>query len=247
MDRSAPAMAMDKKTALMRIDAFAKLPRGVLAQLSEVSGLQHIGRGSTLFRENERAHFVYAIVDGRVSLVTGAEREESIVDFVDDGDIILIPPALLQLPYMATAKATTDVLALLIPAADFRHLAETELPFAVIVTRILAAQWRLLLKNFTQARAGDAEQRLIRYLLERAGTRQGAAKFSLPGSKRELAAHLGMTPETLSRALKRLSVLGVATSGANIEIVSVARLKTSTQDSRSQMRGELASTSDHHL
>jgi CRP/FNR family transcriptional activator FtrB len=240
-------MAMDKKTALARIDALAKLPRGVLAQLGEVSGLQRIGRGSTLFREGERAHFVYAIVDGRVSLVTGAEREESIVDFVDSGDVILVPPALLDLPYMATARATTDVLALLIPASDFRRLAEAELPLAVAVNRILAAQWRLLLKNFTQARAGDAESRLIRYLLERAGARHGAAKFSLPGSKRELAAHLAMTPETLSRALKRLSALGVTTSGADIEIASVAQLKASTQDSPPQTREELASTSDQRL
>ncbi|MCC6207356.1 MAG: cyclic nucleotide-binding domain-containing protein [Gammaproteobacteria bacterium] len=224
-------MAIDKKTALSRIAPFSALPRPLISKLADLSGIQHIGKGSTLFRQGERAHFVYALVEGNVSLISGPEREETIADFMAAGDIILVPPALLRLPYMVTARAVTDLLVLMIPAEDFRQLAEAELSLSVSLNRMLASHWRLLLRHLTQTKSRDADTRLIQYLIDSAGTSAGPAKFTLPGSKRDLAAHLGVTPETLSRSLKRLGRLGVKTTGSEIEIEDLARLAALFQHS----------------
>ena len=129
-------MAMDKTTALLRITSLSDLPRPLIHQLADVSGMQRIGKGSTLFREGEHAHFVYALIEGRVSLISGPEHEETIADFMEAGDIILVPPALLELPYMVTAKAVTDLLVVLIPAEEFRHMAETELALSVALKSV---------------------------------------------------------------------------------------------------------------
>lgn len=217
-------MAIDKLSALSRITAFAGLPDQTLARLAEMSGLQRIGRGATMFCEGERAHYVYAIVEGRVTLVSGTEADESIAEFLDSGDTVLIPPVLLDLPYMATGRTTSDVLALLIPAADFRRLAETDLSFATAINRILAGHWRLLLKHLQQAKTRTADTRIAQYLLDNVENEAATQTFSLPGSKRQLAAHLGVTPETLSRSFKRLGALGVRTKGSEITVASVARL-----------------------
>jgi CRP/FNR family transcriptional activator FtrB len=80
------------------------------------------------------------------------------------------------------------------------------------------------LRQLTYAKSHDADTRLAKYLVDLSGRSAGPARLSLPGSKKELAAHLGMTPATLSRSLKRLSPLGVKTSGADIEIEDMARL-----------------------
>ena len=224
-------MAIDKKTALSRIAPFSALPRPLISKLADLSGIQHIGKGSTLFRQGERAHFVYALVEGNVSLISGPEREETIADFMAAGDIILVPPALLRLPYMVTARAVTDLLVLMIPAEDFRQLAEAELSLSVALNRMLASHWRLLLRHLTQTKSRDADTRLIQYLIDSAGASTGPAKFTLPGSKRDLAAHLGVTPETLSRSLKRLGRLGVKTTGSEIEIEDLARLAALFQHS----------------
>jgi CRP/FNR family transcriptional activator FtrB len=217
-------MAMDKTTALSRIPSLSELPRTLIDKLVEVSGIQRIGKGSTLFREGEHAHFVYALIEGSVSLVSGPRREETIADFIDAGDIILVPPALLGLPYMVTAKAVTDLLVVLIPAEEFRRMAETELALAVALNRLLAGHWRLLLRHLTQTKSRDADTRLVQFLIDGAGVTRGAARFTLPGSKQDLAAHLGMTPATLSRSLKRLSPLGVKTAGSDVQIENIARL-----------------------
>ncbi len=224
-------MTMDKTAALMRIPCLRDLPKPLIVKLTDMAGIQRIGKGSTLFREGEQAHFVYALAEGCVSLVSGSPREETIAEFMDTGDIVLVPPALLGLPYMVTAKAVTDLVAILIPAAEFRHMAETELALSVSLNRLLAAHWRFLLRHLTQTKSRGADTRLARYLMDSVGAIHGAAHFLLPGSKKELAAHLGMTPATLSRSLKRLGRLGVKTKGADLEIEDIARLNELFQHS----------------
>ena len=83
----------------------------------------------------------------------------------------------------------------------------------------------------------DADTRLAKYLVDLSGRSAGPARLSLPGSKKELAAHLGMTPATLSRSLKRLSPLGVKTSGADIEIEDMARLCATRSKPASEQPG----------
>jgi CRP/FNR family transcriptional activator FtrB len=218
-------MPLDTLTAVSKIKGFAGLPEAVKEGIARTSGLQNIGRGSLLFREGERPHFVYALIEGRISLHTGhGDTTGGIADFLDAGDAILIPPALLDLPYMATARATTDVLALLIPAEQFRRLAESDLSFAVVVNRILATHWRLLLKQLKQAKTRDADTRVARFLLDNIRGDANTVTVRLPSSRRQLASHLGMTPETLSRAFRRLRDAGITSSGSEISVESVSRL-----------------------
>ncbi|HSC17962.1 MAG TPA: helix-turn-helix domain-containing protein [Rhizomicrobium sp.] len=216
---------MDKLTAVSKIKGFGVLPETVRQRIAAGSGLQHIDRGSSLFREGERAHFVYAVIEGAISLHAGQDNASGgIADFLGAGDAILIPPALLDLPYMATARAVTDVLVLLIPAVEFRRLAESELSFAIVINRTLAMHWRLLFKQLRQAKTRDADTRVARFLLDNIHGEVNTATVLLPSSRRQVAAHLGMTPETLSRAFRRLRDAGITSRGSEVLVKSVSQL-----------------------
>ena len=66
----------------------------------------------------------------------------------------------------------------------------------------------------------------LAYLLARATPGEGGgASFDLPLSKSELASRLGITPESLSRALKRLAGAGVTTHGRTVVIDDVEALR----------------------
>jgi len=221
-------MTDSKLSALLRIESLAALPASLLDRMAAIAGLQRIGKGSTLFREGESAHFVYGLVEGVVALESGPPGEETITEFLDKGDILLVPPALLRLPYMVTGRAVTDLVVILLPAEEFRHLAETEISLSSALNRVLSSHWRLLLRHLTYTKCQDADTRLSKYLTDLSGGDRGPARLTLPGSKKELAAHLGMRPATLSRSLKRLSALGVRTKGADIEIADIARLSVNS-------------------
>jgi CRP/FNR family transcriptional activator FtrB len=216
---------MDKTTALSRIASFSRLPQTTLDKLADLSGLQHIGKGSVLFREGEQAHFVYALVEGSISLLHGPRHEEIIAEFMDAGEIVLIPPALLGIPYMITAKAVTDLLIIMIPSAEFIRLSQTEFAFSVMLNNMLAKQWRLLLRHLVQTKSRGADTRVIQYLLNSTDIADGSVRLVLSGSKKDMAAHLCITPETLSRSLKRLGRMGVTTTGQEIHIDDVSRLR----------------------
>ena len=217
-------MPIETDEALTKITAFSGLPLPLLARLAGLAGIQRVSKGSILFQEGERAHYIYGIVEGSVALSSREKGGETVADFIAAGDLILVPPALLQLPYMVTAQATGDLLAVMLPAEEFRHLAETEIELSAALNRLLCGDWRLLLHHLLQAKTHSAEARLKNYLIDLAGRHKGPANLTLPGSKKDLAAHLGVTPETLSRSFKRLSRHGVSTNGTEIRIKDLMRL-----------------------
>lgn len=219
------AMPMQMDSALGKIHAFSRLSPGVLQQLASLAGMQRVSKGSVLFREGERADFIYGVVEGAVTLTSGPDHNESIAEFIGPGDLVLVPPALLETAYMVSGYAASDLLIVMISAAEFRRLSETEISLSVALNRLLCTHWRLLLRQVLNTKTHDADSRLKNYLLDLAGKTSGPARITLPGSKKDLAAHLGVRRETLSRSLKRLAFLGVHSDGHEIAIDDLANLR----------------------
>lgn len=222
-------MPIEMDQALGKISALSGLSPKIRTQLSALAGMQRVSKGSVLFREGERADFLYGLVEGTVTLFSGSAESETIAEFMGAGDLLLVPPALLRAPYMVSAQASSDLLVVMIPAAEFRRLAESEISLAVAVNRLLSTHWRLLMRQIIHTKTCDADTRLKNYLLDLAGKTSGTAQFRLWGSKKDLAAHLGVRQETLSRSLSRLARLGVRSNGSNIEIDDISRLSPPAQ------------------
>ena len=213
-----------KREALQRVGLFSGLPQASFDRIVSMSFVQRFGEDSILFAEGDRPDFVYAVAAGQVSLVTAARSGNWVMEFFGPGATLLLPAAILDLPFLLTARAMSEGLVMLIPAYDFRHEMEKDVHIAAATAAEVARQWRLMLSQLKELKAQNAEERLAGYILSRCPAHNGSMSLPMPGYKRDLASRLGMTPETFSRTMKRLSAAGVRSDGDAIVIEDVARL-----------------------
>jgi CRP/FNR family transcriptional activator FtrB len=209
---------------LKRIELFAPLPAASLERLAEVSGLQRFSNHGYLFREGEEPDFVYCFVEGGIVLVGGADGQEAVIEFFGPGESVLLPAALLGLPYLVSARATSDGQALLIPASRLREQLNDDVALAAQCARVLSRHWRVLIGQIKEIKTHGAAERLAHFLISQSEKTKGPATLILPGMKKEVATRLGIKPETLSRTLKKLRDYGVDTEGDTIRIASLERL-----------------------
>ncbi len=221
-------MSHPRLSYLKKIGLFAPLPEASLARLAEVAGLQRFSNHGYLFREGEEPDFIYSFVEGGIVLVGGVDGQEAVIEFFGPGESVLLPAALLGLPYLVSARATSDGQALLIPAGKLRQLIDEDVALAAQCARVLSRHWRGLIRQIKEIKTQGAAERLAHFLIAQAAKTKGPATLVLPGMKKEVATRLGIKPETLSRTLKKLRDYGVETEGDTIRIASLERLAALT-------------------
>lgn len=209
---------------LRKIELFATLPEASQERIAEVAGLQRFSNHSYLFRQGEEPDFVYCLIEGGVVLVSERDTQEAVIEFFGPGESVLLPAALLALPYLVSARATSDGQVLLVPAHRLRQLINIDAALAAQCARVLSKHWRVLISQLKDIKTQDATERLARFLISQTEAAEGPVTLALPGMKKEVATRLGIKPETLSRTLKKLRSHGVSTHGDSIEIAAVERL-----------------------
>ena len=217
-------MAHPRIPALRKIALFADLPDESLLRIADVAGLQRFSAQAYLFREGEEPDFVYSFVEGGVVLVTGNGEKEAVIEFFGPGESVLLPAALLGLPYLVSARATCDGQALLIPAAKLRKLIDEDIALAAQCARTLSRHWRVLISQIKEIKTHSALERVAHFLVSQTERTTGPATLALPGMKKEVATRLGITPETLSRTLRTLKKYGVEAEGDTFRIAAVERV-----------------------
>ena len=212
---------------LKQMPLYADLGPGVAERIFRNAVLQTVPRGSIVFHQGDKAEFVHILLSGEVALIAEDEKlGPTIIEFFPAGEIFVAPAGLLELPYLVSAKAIGESRILMLPADHFRRLMANEPALAIAMTRALSRHWRLLVKQIKELKLKSASQRVGSYLLSKAPVRDGTAKFQLAEERKMIAARLGMTPESLSRAFAQLKTMGISGRGRNIEIADVKKLRS---------------------
>lgn len=209
---------------MKKVALYSGLPAASLARIAEVAGLQRFSNHGFLFREGEEPDFIYSFIEGGIVLVGGADGHEAVIEFFGPGESVLLPAAILGLPYLVSARATSDGQALLVPASKLRQFIEDDVAVAAQCARVLSRHWRGLISQIKEIKTHGAAERLAHFLISQADKVTGSATLILPGMKKEVATRLGIKPETLSRTLKKLREYGVESEGDSIRIASLERL-----------------------
>ena len=195
-------------------------------------------KGDLLFLEGEEARHLFVLAEGRVEMFRIRP---------DGGEVtlhVLAAPALvacaalfLDRAYPANARVISGEARLVaVPGGPFLGLLDLRPDLARRMIAALAGRIAELANSLDSRGGRSAPARVAGWLMaqpaEKAGvggtTRAGAGRagaVEIPSSKRALATTLGMTPETLSRALARLRADGVIeVVGRRVEIADPAAL-----------------------
>ena len=111
------------------------------------------------------------------------------------------------------------------PRKIFRELTETSPAFARHLLRTVHSRQRLLVDHIERVTVHDAGGRVINYLLSLTREQSGKERITLPIAKRDLAAHLAIQPETLSRVFAKMKSRSILEQAGGDLIVDIGELR----------------------
>jgi len=166
----------------------------------------HLRAGQSLFSQGDRANAFYIVVNGAMKLFrVSPQGTEKIMRLVRGGQsfaesvLFSDPP---RYPVHAQAAEDTQLLAIERDAylQLLRESFDTCRAVMAQMTQRIYAHWN----EIEALSLHGAVPRVARYLLEQLAS-QGGPTVRLPLPKVQIAAQLGLAPETLSRALRKLT------------------------------------------
>jgi CRP/FNR family transcriptional regulator len=204
----APSLGRPRAVAVPFV---ADEPEDALSVLDGIGTSRRLARGQELFAEGDRAVSYFKVVSGSVRLLRlMPDGRRHVVDFFVAGDHFAFSP-LQAYPYSAEGVVDSAVVAYPRRSVEqliVRHPALARRLFELLSRELASAQDQLLLLG-----RKNAQERLASFLLmqlERAGQATAARpQLELVMSRTDIADHLGLTIETVSRGLTQLRRHGV--------------------------------------
>lgn len=166
--------------------------------LAEIGIPKNVAKNETLFGEGEKGYALYICAKGKIQLTKeGADLQDIVVRIIQPGEVFGEVILFEQDTYPVTATALTDSIVFILPKKQFHDLLN-KVSFRNDFIVFLMNKLRYLTKRMTQMQAHEVDQRFILYLKEN----YPKSNRIIPGmSKKDMAAAIGTTPETLSRVL----------------------------------------------
>lgn len=214
---------------LAALAMFKALDDATLARLAAATTLRRLARGERLFSKGDAATHMYVVVHGEIRLIARSPaRGERLTGVVGAGRSFGEPVMFLERPAMVDAEAATDALVLqLAKEAVFAEI-ERSPRFARRVIASLSQRSESLVQEIERQALGGGRERLVDYLVRRAGSAPGPRQFTLPATKAAIASQLSLTPEHFSRLLRDLAAAGLLQmQGRRISVPDVQRLAAS--------------------
>jgi CRP/FNR family transcriptional regulator len=194
---------------LTNTDLFGQFSDRSKALIAGIAQPRELSKGETLFMEGEQGTAVYLLATGMVQLSKSSAdgARMVVVKSVKQGELFAEVILFEEDRYPATATAVKNSLVVSIPKRRFLDLLDNKEFRAEFITLLLRKQ-RYLTERLRSLVTLETDGRLFHYLRQHFGP----AERIVPGmSKKDLAAAINATPETLSRLLLKLKKQGLLT------------------------------------
>jgi len=196
--------------------------------------------GQALFLEGHPCHGLHCVSEGLLALRKSDDAGNSVIlRLVQPGETLGYPAFFGRMTYIASAEVLREARVCFFPVRSVQEILERSPSLRDGFLHLLAEE----LRGFGEARLRDATLPLARRLadlllelLPTCGERPGdgrGARLTLPISRRDLAAMLGVRPETVARAVKQFGDAGLAEfDGREVAVPDLGRLKRAARGGR---------------
>ena len=180
-----------------------------LRGIEQFSARVRFAKNETIFNEGDDVGHAYKIVSGMVRLCKHTQDgRRQIADF-------LLPETLFGIidrgEYGFSAEAVTDVVLVAYPRAQIDRMAATTTGVADRILAVLTEQFMAMQRHLVVLGCQSAKERVASFLLlltDRSGTEPGDC-LDLSMGRQDIASHLGLTIETVCRAITELKREGL--------------------------------------
>ncbi|WP_417681227.1 Crp/Fnr family transcriptional regulator [Roseibium sp.] len=193
-------------------------------------------RGEVLFVQGDPASAFYVVLDGWIKLYRmTVAGEEAVVGIFTKGQSFAEAAAFTAGMFPVSAECVTDARLLMFPSNRLfdRIRQNPELGLSMLAST--SQHLHGLVHQIQQLKAHTGAQRLAEFMLALAPVEAGACTIALPYDKALIAGHLGMKPESLSRAIARLKEVGVTVKRNMATIHDVDRLRNFFEQERAEV------------
>jgi len=176
----------------------AEVPR---RELSAICDVRPVKKRSYLFHEGEPGGSMFLLAEGNMQLHKNTEDgREVVIRIVKPGEVFAEVVLFEQERYPVSARAVADSSVLVFPKAGIHRLLAEE-GFRNGFIAMLMAKQRYLARRIQELSTKDVEYRFFAFLSSHYGEKE---TLHIPLSKKDIAAAIGTTPESLSRLILRL-------------------------------------------
>lgn len=193
------------KTDMLRMLDFTEMFGGLSEKskivLSEIAIPKTLQKGEVLFHEEDKGFALYILGSGSIQLSkAGPEDKEVVVKIVQPGEVFGEVILFEKDCYPVSAVALKMSNIFILPKRQFISLLDNP-DFRNDFITLLMHKQRYLTERIMQMQSHEVDHRFFLFLKNHFGTKSRI----VPGiSKKDMAAAIGTTPETLSRLLFRL-------------------------------------------
>ena len=211
---------------LARLPLFNRMEPEALEYMLSDAWVQEFERGHVLFIHGEPAERFYVIFDGWVKLFRETiAGDESVIAVFAAGESFAEAAMFDEAEYPVSSVTVEDSRLLVVPADSFVQKLRGDGDYALNMMASMSRHLRTLVRQIEQLAAKTSTQRVAGFLVRLCPDDCNSAVVSLPLEKSLIAGRLGMQPETFSRSLKKLRVIGVSNSRSRVRIEDVPALR----------------------
>jgi CRP-like cAMP-binding protein len=191
-----------------------------LEVLLSSSHIADFPEGQEIVQQGDTPAYMYYINQGRVkTLRYSAEGKEATFRLLSAGETFMEAVIFMGGQSPVNAKAIESSKLLLIPAETVRRHARQDSQFACNLLKIVTRHYKEAMQQIDSIVTKNPVNRLGYYFLKQHLAQDSASMdVAIPFQKSVIANHLGMTPETFSRALHQMKGMGIDVDQDNMTL-----------------------------